>query len=73
MQESALRRQPHRPLPAGEISIVFNHRPQTLAEFVEVAELAGMSRKEAVATVGKTTGVGRRAVFDALVSRKRHE
>jgi 16S rRNA (cytidine1402-2'-O)-methyltransferase len=45
----------------------------TLAEFVEVAELAGMSRKEAVATVGKTTGVGRRAVFDALITRKRQE
>jgi 16S rRNA (cytidine1402-2'-O)-methyltransferase len=55
------------PLEAGE------YDAETLAEFVEVAELAGMSRKEAVATVGKTTGVGRRAVFDALVSRKRHE
>lgn len=55
------------PLEAGD------YDAETLAEFVEVAELAGMSRKEAVATVGKTTGVGRRAVFDALVSRKRHE
>jgi 16S rRNA (cytidine1402-2'-O)-methyltransferase len=55
------------PLEAGE------YDADTLVEFVEVAELAGMSRKEAVATVGKTTGVGRRAVFDALVSRKRHE
>ena len=52
------------PLEAGEYDAA------TLAEFVEVAELAGMSRKEAVATVGKTTGVGRRAVFDAMISRK---
>jgi 16S rRNA (cytidine1402-2'-O)-methyltransferase len=55
------------PLEAGEYDAA------TLAEFVEVAELAGMSRKEAVATVGKTTGVGRRAVFDALITRKRQE
>jgi 16S rRNA (cytidine1402-2'-O)-methyltransferase len=55
------------PLEAGEYDAA------TLAEFVEVAELAGMSRKEAVATVGKTTGVGRRAVFDALISRKHQE
>jgi 16S rRNA (cytidine1402-2'-O)-methyltransferase len=55
------------PLEAGEYDAA------TLAEFVEVAELAGMSRKEAVATVGKTTGVGRRAVFDALIARKRQE
>jgi 16S rRNA (cytidine1402-2'-O)-methyltransferase len=55
------------PLEAGEYDAA------TLAEFVEVAELAGMSRKEAVATVGKTTGVGRRAVFDALISRKHSE
>ncbi len=55
------------PLEAGE------YDADTLVEFVEVAELAGMSRKEAVATVGKTTGVGRRAVFDALVARKHHQ
>jgi 16S rRNA (cytidine1402-2'-O)-methyltransferase len=52
------------PLEAGE------YDAPALIEMVEIAELAGMSRKEAVATVGKATGVGRRAVFDALVNQK---
>jgi 16S rRNA (cytidine1402-2'-O)-methyltransferase len=63
----------------GEITIVVagaappaagQYDAAALAELVEVAEVAGMSRKEAMAAVGKATGAGRRAVFDALISRK---
>ena len=43
-----------------------------LIELVETAEAAGLTRKEAVVAVGKATGAGRRAVFEALVLRK-HE
>jgi 16S rRNA (cytidine1402-2'-O)-methyltransferase len=65
----------------GEITIVVAGAPpvsgtqydaDALVGLVDVAETAGMSRKEAVAAVGKATGAGRRAVFDALVARK-HE
>jgi 16S rRNA (cytidine1402-2'-O)-methyltransferase len=63
----------------GEITIVVagapaaeagRHDASSLAEMVEAAELAGMTRKEAVAAVGQVSGAGRRAVFDALVARK---
>ena len=42
-----------------------------LIALVETAEAAGLSRKQAVVAVGKATGAGRRAVFEALVARKR--
>lgn len=65
----------------GEITIVVagalaaapeHYSPSALVELVEIAEATGMSRKEAVTAVGKSTGAGRRAVFEALVARK-HE
>jgi len=43
-----------------------------LVDMVDAAELAGMTRKEAVVAVGKATGAGRRAVFEAVVARKHH-
>ena len=63
----------------GEITIVVggagsppaeSYDATKLAELVEIAELAGMTRKEAVVNVGKATGAGRRAVFEAVVARK---
>jgi len=42
-----------------------------LADLVSDAVDAGMSRKEAIATVVSQTGVTRREVFDALVAHKR--
>jgi 16S rRNA (cytidine1402-2'-O)-methyltransferase len=66
----------------GEITIVVagavpppadSYDAAALAELVEIAELAGMSRKQAVVSVGKATGAGRRAVFEAVVSRKHGE
>jgi 16S rRNA (cytidine1402-2'-O)-methyltransferase len=44
-----------------------------LVDMVDAAELAGMTRKEAVIAVGKATGAGRRAVFEAVVARKHQE
>lgn len=56
---------------AGAVAAGPEHlTPSALVELVEIAEATGMSRKEAVAAVGKSTGAGRRAVFDALVARK---
>jgi len=66
----------------GEITLVVqgaaaapkdHHEPGELVRLVEIAEAAGMSRKEAMIAVGKSTGAGRRAVFEALVARKREE
>ena len=63
----------------GEITVVVggagsppaeSYDATKLAELVEIAELAGMTRKEAVVNVGKATGAGRRAVFEAVVARK---
>jgi 16S rRNA (cytidine1402-2'-O)-methyltransferase len=44
-----------------------------LVDMVDAAQLAGMTRKEAVVAVGKATGAGRRAVFEAVVARKHQE
>jgi len=64
----------------GEITVVVsgalaassdrNYAPAELVDLVDAAELAGMTRKEAVVAVGKATGAGRRAVFEAVVARK---
>lgn len=64
----------------GEITIVVGGAPapssdqvfdaSELADLVEAAEGAGLTRKEAVVAVGKATGAGRRAVFEAVVARK---
>jgi 16S rRNA (cytidine1402-2'-O)-methyltransferase len=44
--------------------------PARLAELVADAEATGMARKEAIAEVVRSTGAGRREVFDALVAHK---
>jgi 16S rRNA (cytidine1402-2'-O)-methyltransferase len=64
----------------GEITVVVGGAPssglgeplaaESLAELVDDAQAAGLSRKEAIAAVAGRTGVTRRAVFDALVARK---
>jgi 16S rRNA (cytidine1402-2'-O)-methyltransferase len=63
----------------GEITVVIAGAPAVamelpgadrLAELVEDAQAAGLSRKEAIAAVAVGTGVNRRDVFDALVARK---
>ncbi|MGH8890813.1 MAG: 16S rRNA (cytidine(1402)-2'-O)-methyltransferase [Acidothermaceae bacterium] len=64
----------------GEITIVVggavaassahHYDAAALVDMVDAAELAGMTRKEAVVAVGKATGAGRRAVFEAVVARK---
>jgi len=64
----------------GEITVVVagalaassdrNYAPAELVDLVDAAELAGMTRKEAVVAVGKATGAGRRTVFEAVVARK---
>jgi 16S rRNA (cytidine1402-2'-O)-methyltransferase len=41
-----------------------------LADLVSDAEATGMSRKEAIAAVAASSGAPRRAVFDAVVTRK---
>jgi 16S rRNA (cytidine1402-2'-O)-methyltransferase len=56
---------------AGAAPTVAEYTPAVLAELVAAAEATGLTRKEAVAAVGRATGVGRRAVFDALVVSKR--
>ncbi len=55
---------------AGAAPAVAEYTPAALAELVAAAEATGLTRKEAVAAVGRATGVGRRAVFDALVASK---
>jgi 16S rRNA (cytidine1402-2'-O)-methyltransferase len=62
----------------GEITVVIAGAPPTsvtlattdLADLVSDAEATGMSRKEAIVAVAASTGAARRAVFDALVTRK---
>jgi 16S rRNA (cytidine1402-2'-O)-methyltransferase len=64
----------------GEITVVVagfedsgdesSFEPARLAELVADAEATGMARKEAIAEVVRSTGAGRRAVFDALVAHK---
>jgi 16S rRNA (cytidine1402-2'-O)-methyltransferase len=41
-----------------------------LAELVAVRELAGETRKEAIAAVAQQAGLPKRAVFDAVVASK---
>ena len=62
----------------GEITIVIEGFNPALREYnneelvarVMVREAAGEPRKEAIAAVAKETGVGKRAVFDAMVQSK---
>jgi 16S rRNA (cytidine1402-2'-O)-methyltransferase len=62
----------------GEITVVVGGAssasatlaPADLADLVSDAEATGMSRKEAIAAVAARSGAPRRAVFDALVTRK---
>lgn len=58
---------------AGVSSSDRQYSAAELVDMVDAVELAGMSRKEAVVAVGKATGVGRRAVFEAVVARKHQE
>ena len=65
----------------GEITVVVGGAPASapldaadgdaLADLVADAESAGLARKEAIAAVAERAGVAKRAVFDALVARKR--
>jgi 16S rRNA (cytidine1402-2'-O)-methyltransferase len=62
----------------GEITLVIGGAPESsaeldpdvLAELVRVRELAGESRKEAIAAVAAQARVPKRAVFDAVVASK---
>ncbi len=64
----------------GEITLVVAGRPAgtealdpaELADRVSARELAGQSRKEAIAEVAAAAGVAKRLVFDAVVSAKRN-
>ena len=63
----------------GELTLVVAGRPATtaepdpaeLAEQVRVREQAGQHRKQAIAEVAASAGLGKRVVFDAVVSAKR--
>jgi 16S rRNA (cytidine1402-2'-O)-methyltransferase len=62
----------------GELTLVVAGRPAAtaepgpaeLAEQVRVRERAGQDRKQAIAEVAASAGVGKRVVFDAVVSAK---
>jgi 16S rRNA (cytidine1402-2'-O)-methyltransferase len=62
----------------GEVTVVLAGAPERAAEatpeelvrLVGVRELAGLTRKEALAAVAVEAGVPRRAVFDAVVAAK---